>query len=390
MKILMVEPTGHNSHFHYVRALFDRLTATGCDIRVLTSSTFNHPGYLNRLYCMGESPRFHWPLLGGILRKIDRLIKISTNYFRIVNTIRTMNIQIVHFQVLHFLFLPLVWLAKKKLHFQIVYTPHNIEAHYRKKWFLNNLNALFFKCCGRAIDAFVAHTPYHANKLEAKGVGQDKITIIPYAPHMVRDKDPSLRQPRTILFAGSIRRNKGILQFLEALGKLDRLLGQDRQDPVTVIIAGQSRDILITDTIDALAQERGNLTIEFHNNFIPPDEYSIFFNRARILVLPYTREFQSLSAVLLDGYHYDNEIIVTDAGANGETVKADNTGVVVATGDVEALAEEIHQLLRREPDPIHSQNRARALRDIYNWDIIASQTLAFYEQRLVSASDKKQ
>lgn len=389
MKILMVEPTGRNSHFHYVRALFDRLTAKGCDIRVLTASTFNHPGYLNDLHSMGESPQFHWQLIGGIIRKIDRLIKISTNYFRIVKTIRTMNVQIVHFQVLHHLFLPLVWLAKRKLHFMVVYTPHNIGGHYREKWFLNSLNALFFKWCGRAIDAFVAHTPYHAKKLEAMGIGQDKITIIPYAPHMVKERDPSLRHPRTILFAGSIRRNKGILEFLGALGELGRLLGIDRQEPVNVVIAGQSRDISINNAIETLGRECGNLNIEFHNRFIPPDEYSLFFNRARILVLPYTQEFQSLSAVLLDGYHYDNEIIVTDVGANGETVRTDNTGVVVEPGDVENLARQIHHLLRREPDPIHSQNRARVLRDIYNWDIIAAQTLAFYKQHLDSTNEMK-
>ncbi len=380
MTILLVEPTGRNSHYHYVRALFDRLVNMGLDLSVLTASDYNHPRYLNQLHRLTERRSFRWPLMGILLRKCDRLLKISANYIRVLKTIRKTQAQIVHFQVLHHLYLPLLWLAKKTLHFQIVYTPHNIGGHYRGKWVFNSVNALFFKLCRRSIDAFIAHTPYHAEKLKSMGIGPEKITIIPYAPHMVGEVDLSHRQRHTILFAGSIRRNKGIERFLEAIEILSLRWAQDHPDRVTVIIAGLSRDLSITAAIDSLKRECANLDIEFQNRFIPADQYSRYFNRASILVLPYTQDFQSLSAVLLDGYHYDNEIIATNAGANGETVRTDGTGTVVEAGDVEAIAHHIQRILREGPDPIHSQNREKALRTIYNWDIIAVKTQDLYKR----------
>jgi glycosyltransferase involved in cell wall biosynthesis len=382
MNILMVEPTGRNSHYHYVRALFDRLTSKGCALTVLTASSYNHPGYLNHLHRLTERNPFRWRFIGGVIRKIDRFHKISVNYLRILKTIRHTNAHIVHFQVLHHLYLPLLWIAKKKLHFQVTYTPHNIGGHYRNKWLLNSLNSFFFKRCHRVIDTFIAHTAYHRDKLRELGIENDKITIIPYAPHMVGTVDRSLRMKHSILFAGSIRRNKGIEHFLQSLQILNRMWRQSHTEPVRVMIAGQSRDVTINEAINNLKLECEHLDITFANTFIPPVQYAEYFNRALILVLPYTREFQSLSAVLLDGYHYDNEIIATDAGANGQTVKRDGAGIVVDPGDKEAMAHHIYHILSEGPNPLHSRNRAKALQEIYNWDKIADNTLEFYKKML--------
>ncbi len=381
MNILLVEPTGRNSHYHYVRALFDRLVKRECEILVLTSSEYNHPNYLNHLHRLTDRPLFQWPLIGPLLRAGDRLFKISRNYIIVLLTIRQTHSRIVHFQVLHYLYLPLLWLAKTIVPFTIVYTPHNIGAHYRNKWLQNSLNALLFKLCHRSIDFFVAHTSYHAKELTDIGIAPEKITIIRYAPHMTGPVDLSIRDRHSILFAGSIRRNKGIEHFLQALRLLDRSLKQEKPEiRPTILIAGQSRDVIIASDIEKLKLECLGLKIIFENRFIPADQYHRHFNRAQILVLPYTRDFKSLSAVLLDGYHYDNEIIATDVGANGDIIRQESTGILVEPGDAEAIARQLLRVLKNGPDKAHSRNRRQAIETIYNWDIIADQTFSLYKK----------
>lgn len=382
MKVLIYEPTGWGSHFYYVKSLwqqFEPLINEFEEIMVLTCSDFDHPCYINDLTKLRYSKRFALPLLGGVLRKMDRLWKISVNYKRLAKSIKKFQIDIVHFQVLHKIFLPYIAVLKRRLKFKIVFTPHNIRSHNTARPIYNTLDAMLFRWFRGIIDCYIAHSHYHRQQLESKGVAAGKIRVIPYAPHLVGPRDPSKREFRSVLFAGNLRRNKGIDFFLTALKMLDRLL-KEEDAPVKIYFAGRTWERDIVNQILKIRKEVRKLEIQFENRYIDNKEYSDYFNRAFILVLPHTKQFHSLSAVLLDGYHYDNELIVSDVAGNGEMIETDETGYLIPAEDASGIAEKILYVLRRGPNRDFSRGKKKALKEKYNWETISSHTLDLYRR----------
>jgi glycosyltransferase involved in cell wall biosynthesis len=381
MRVLIFEPTGWSSHFYYVYSLWQQLVSLAgetTEITVLSCADFQHPAYINALIKLKYERRFDWPLLGSILRKLDRLWKISVNYRRLGRYIRKLRIDIVHFQVLHKIFLPYLTVLKWLWKFKIVFTPHNIRSHFTGKLIHNTLDLLFFKCFKGAIDRCVAHTLYHRRQLVLQGVPADRIEVIPFAPHIVGKVDSSRREYDSVLFAGNLRKNKGIDFFLDALLILERRL-KDVDKPVKIWFAGRTRDQDIIGRIERLKGNARHLEIDFDNRFIDHPAFGDYFNRAFILVLPHTRAFHSLSAVLLDGYYYDNELIVTDVAGNGELIKTDDTGYLIAPENAPQIAEKIYDALRAGPNKHFSRNKRKALGEKYNWPTIARQTMALYK-----------
>jgi glycosyltransferase involved in cell wall biosynthesis len=381
MRVLIYEPTGWGSHFYYVKSLWQQLVSLAeetAEITVLSCSDCQHPAYSNALIKLKYEGRFDWPLLGRILRKLDRLWKISLNYWRLGRYIRKRRIDIVHFQVLHKIYLPYLTALKWLIGFKIVFTPHNIRSHYTGKVIHNTLDLLFFKCFKGVIDCCVAHTLYHHQQLMLQGISADRIAVIPFAPHMVGKADSSRREYDSVLFAGNLRKNKGIDFFLDALSILAQRL-KDADRAVKIWFAGRTRDQDIIGRIERLKGNARNLEIDFDNRYIDHTAFGNYFNRAFILVLPYTQAFHSLSAVLLDGYYYDNELIVTDVAGNGELVKADDTGYLISPENAPQIAEKIYYALRAGPNKYFSRNKRKALRKKYNWPTIARQTMEVYK-----------
>lgn len=261
-------------------------------------------------------------------------------------------------------------------------TKHNLRSHYGNKWLWNGLNRLFFSRFCTFVDAFVAHTPYHRLGLIGEGVDADRIYLIPYGPHPeFPGKSTAERERNTILMAGGLRANKGVDTLIQAVKIMDRSPVPGNL-PVKVRIVGRSKDEKLTHRISTVAGELRHISLEHLNRYVAGKEYSDCFLRSQVLVLPYTRRFFSLSAVLLEGYYYDNELVVTDAGANGETVRTDETGTVVPPEDPEALAEALRKALIKERDPDRAANRRHALETRFNWRVAAVDTAMMYRSIL--------
>lgn len=378
LRVLMVEPTGRGSHHRYGINLCAGLLDLGIKVRLLTSAPESPVPFLPRLLPMRDNILFHIPLMGAILRKTDRALRLLVNHRHLLKQIRSRAYNLVHLQVLNAVFLSSIARACRRAGAKLVVTRHNVRSHDHHKHIWNGINQRCFRKSRDAVDAFVAHTDFHRRGLEADGIVPERIHVIAYGPHPETGRrENSEREPSSVLMAGGLRANKGLDTLLRALEILDSRLDSSRLFP-TVRIVGHAPRRSLARRIRTTAGKLRRIQLEHVNQYLPDPAYRRFFERSLVLVLPYSSEFSSLSAVLLDGYLHDNELVVTNAGANGEVVQKDETGEVVPADNPAALAEALHKTLERGRDPGRSANRSRALATRFNWTWASRETRNLY------------
>lgn len=157
--------------------------------------------------------------------------------------------------------------------------------------------------------------------------------LVHVVPHPVgpspRINPPESGERPLLLYFGRFRSNKGVEVLMDALA----LVGPDLR--ADVVIAGGGDEGLERRAHAELGRfpnvhlELGHVTDERKHKLLC---------RAAWLVLPYT-SFSSQSGVLADAYRYRVPLIVTDVGAIGATVRADQSGIVLPPNNPHALAE---------------------------------------------------
>lgn len=178
-------------------------------------------------------------------------------------------------------------------------------------------------------------------------------------------------QEGVILFFGRINKYKGLQYLVEAVELL-----QQRGLQVKALIAGTGPEL-------ASLRQRitGNSSFVLLEEYIPAEEVSSLFQRAQVVVLPYTDATQSGVAAL--ALSHARPVIASDVGSIQEMVRPGVNGILVAPKDVGGLAEAIHQLLANRNEAVRMGERAHQLAlTEFSWEAIAKKTTAVYESLL--------
>jgi glycosyltransferase involved in cell wall biosynthesis len=137
-----------------------------------------------------------------------------------------------------------------------------------------------------------------------------------------------------------------------------------------LLVAGQCNDEPI---YKDLAKGLGvDDRIEWRLGFIPDDAVRYYFQAADVLILPYKPKFESQSGVLFQSYRYKLPLIVADVGSLGETVREDESGIVVPPNDPRAIAQALLDILYL--DHIDWDR----IEEKYHWPNIAKQVVGVY------------
>jgi glycosyltransferase involved in cell wall biosynthesis len=129
-----------------------------------------------------------------------------------------------------------------------------------------------------------------------------------------------------------------------------------------------------TQLIDGL---RGRDDVLCVASYVPVEAVGDYMAAADVVVLPYTRTYQS--GVLLAAYAAGRPVVVTDTGGLGEIVEAGKSGFVVPPRDVKALANGIVDTLADAERLSAMGEHARYLATtVYAWDAVASRTIELY------------
>jgi glycosyltransferase involved in cell wall biosynthesis len=222
-------------------------------------------------------------------------------------------------------------------------------------------------------------------------VTADKVSVIPFginntAPNTALTSVEAKRRlgvssdDKTILFFGNIAPYKGLEYLVAAFAELSR-----RDSNYRLVIAGRPkgsesywnrlRETILRNGLRERVTER----IEY----VPDDQTELYFKAADVLVLPYTRVFQS--GVLFLGYSFGLPAVAADIGTLKAEIIEGKTGFVFKPQDSSDLARVIGQYF--ESDLFRNLESRRAginayANDQYSWSKVAAVTTQVYSNLL--------
>lgn len=296
----------------------------------------------------------------------------------LVNTIRP---EIIHITSSYpiFNFFGRFFLARK---YPIVITVHDPKPHIgelKNNWksiFEDFFQILLVKKANKVI----VHSEKHKNELTERRINPNKIVVIPHGDYyfFTKYRRCTLPEKNCILFFGRIIEYKGIEYLIKAIPLISKEI-----PTIKVIIAGKGKFEKYQKLIDNIS----NGYFEVHNHFIPDDQVAELFERAEMLIIPYTEATQS--GPLHIAYAFKKPVVATNVGALPEVVVHGKTGLIVPPKDVESLAEAIIKLLK--DDKLRKEMGENAfikMKEEMSWDRIAEKTIEVYKE-VLNLKDKE-
>jgi len=295
-------------------------------------------------------------------------------YHHLVKDIEAVNPDIVHIVYEIRMPSPLInQLHRKYPVVSTIHEPRPIIHTLLKSLVLNPIQQINCKLIMKWSDKIIVHGQEHRRYLLAKRIPDHKIHVVPhgafssFAPSQI---DEAKTQPRNILFFGRITPYKGIEYLIEA-GKL--IAQQFPEVNITIAGEGDFRKY------GELVQGDSHFTI--YNRFIPDNEVTALFERASIVVLPYTDGSQS--GIISIAGSFKKPVVATNVGNFPEMVEDGTTGFIVPPKNAHALAQAITELLSNDKlRQEMGENAYRALSYKFSWDKIAQKTLQVYQEAI--------
>jgi glycosyltransferase involved in cell wall biosynthesis len=288
----------------------------------------------------------------------------------------------------------LLMLYYKLLGKRLVFTAHNVNAGKRDRndsW----LNRMTLKIQYDLADHIFVHTHKMKGELMADfSIPGDKVSAIPFGiNNTVPNTDLSTVEAKrrlgitgaekVLLFFGNIAPYKGIEYLVSAFTEV---LNKDRSYRLLVVGKPKGQKSYWNDIERAIVRCGIGDRVTEKIEYVPDEDTELYFKAADVLVLPYTRVFQS--GVLFLGYGFGLPAIAADVGNLGEEIVEGETGFTFRSQDPSDLARKIityfnselfHNLESRRP-----QIRAYA-NERYSWDKVATITTGIYSRLLASA-----
>lgn len=228
-------------------------------------------------------------------------------------------------------------------------------------------------------DHLIVHTKKGKQALRAKGIDDNRISIVPHGVFDVTmgnnlqvKKKQSEFNPYVLLAFGTIKPYKGTDILIRALAAL----APEVRQQIRLVIAGSPGDF--GENLKALAGQLGvNDSIEWIFRFIPDEEVPSLFNRSDAVVFPY-REIDA-SGALMTALPYGKPIVASRLGLFAELLNDGETAYLVESEDIMALAAAISKVVHKPKVAEKVGRRAAALaKDVLSWNSIARLTLTTY------------
>jgi glycosyltransferase involved in cell wall biosynthesis len=362
-RVDIVDPSAYTPP--YDRALAGALARAGAQVRLVTSEFVYGPvpeadGYeVHELfYRRAAGP------VGSRRRAATKLAEHIPDMLRYRRLAR--GADVVHFQ---WLAVPVADVRLLPRGRPLVLTAHDLLPREPRPGQLAAQRRIF-----DTVDAIVVHSDYgRAQLVDRAGLPADTVHVIHHGAfeHLTRQareaplpEDLRLVGVPVVLFFGLLRPYKGIEVLLEAW----RGIGD-----AELWIVGRPRMPL--EPLQAAAPPG----VRFVPRFISDAELPIYFRRADVVVLPYTRtERFDQSGVLATALAFGKAIVLSDIGGFGE-VAATGAARLVPPDDPDALREVLVELIG---DPSERERLALRARQVateeYSWDAAAHRTLELY------------
>jgi D-inositol-3-phosphate glycosyltransferase len=248
----------------------------------------------------------------------------------------------------------LLMLYYKLLSKRVVFTAHNVNAGKRDQndsW----LNRISLKVQYSLCDHVFVHTNGMKQELISDfRIPEGKVSVIPFGinntvPSTSLSSAEAKRQlgtsegDKALLFFGNIAPYKGLEYLISAFAEL---LNKDRSYQLIIVGKPKGSEGYWKQIHQVIARSGIRDRVIERIEYIPDEETELFFKAADVLILPYTRVFQS--GVLFLGYSFGLPAIASDVGTLKEEIIEGQTGFVFKPRDSSDLARKIHNYFNSE------------------------------------------
>jgi glycosyltransferase involved in cell wall biosynthesis len=375
----------------YALGMAAEMTSVGIHVDFIGSDDLNVPEVVT-------NPRVNFLNLRGAQRpeagRMAKALRVLSYYVRLIRYAATSQAKLFHLlwnNKFELFDRTLLMLYYKFLGKRVVFTAHNVNSGKRDtndSW----LNRLSLKIQYDLSDHIFVHTNGMKSELVADfRVAEDKVSVVPFGinntvPNTSLSSAEAKHQfglsssDRIMLFFGNIAPYKGLEYLISAFAEL---LNRDRN--YRLIIAGRLKgsEGYWKQIQQGIARSGIRDRVIERIEYIPDEETELFFKAADVLILPYTRVFQS--GVLFLGYSFGLPAIASDVGSLKEEIIEGETGFVFNPRDSSDLASNIdkyfnsqlfYNLQTRRP-----QIKAYA-NERYSWSKVAAITTRVYSELL--------
>lgn len=221
-------------------------------------------------------------------------------------------------------------------------------TRWRKRWILGRV--------ARNPDVrsiFVLNDPSSVDRLNRELADEAPFVFLPDPVPPVpsgeaRDFDSpgegSGRARDVVVTPGAIRRNKGVLEALEAFLRVDPELVRK----VSYRVPGRIEDGLRDDldrTVERVRSRRSELEVELEDRFLCEEEFRAVIARADVVLVPYRRA-EGSSGILGHAAREGVPVVGPNAGLIGSLIEEYGLGLTADTGDPAALGRALERAVR--------------------------------------------
>jgi glycosyltransferase involved in cell wall biosynthesis len=318
----------------------------------------------------------------GPVRRLLRAIEYPLNLSILFLYVLLKRIKVVHF----------IWIVSPRLDYRlirllqftgrrVVYTAHNPFPHEPKAGDVRKYCRIYQK-----VDHVITLSQYTRNEIMAHcGLPCEKISMLPHGDYealfsrygfndsLAKEVRQKAGNRKIIAFLGHIRPYKGLEVFIDSFGLIKK-----RMPDSFFLVAGS---VLVGDKKEweqKLTQGCNSEDLWADLRFVPVEDFKAYLSITDVLVQPYISASQSGNTVM--AYAAGVPVISTNMGGLAEVTEDGKTGYVIAPGDPEAIADAVSKCFENDNYEEMSQNARRAAAEQFNWEKIAEQTAAVYQQ----------
>jgi len=349
VRVLLADPAAFTPQYDHELAA--ALARAGADVELATSR-----------FRFGERPapegyrrtELFYPLSSRLFRRSRLRIPLKLLEHPLgLARLRARGADVVHVQ----------WLAAPplddlllRLRPPAVFTAHDLlprrTASHRELW---------RRLLGR-FDRVVVHSEKGRATLAGLGVPEARMRVI---PHPVFPSEPARADDgRTVLALGVIRSYKGLGDAIAAV---------KRADGARLLVAGDPLE-----PVERYRAEAG-AAAEWRLGYLPERELDRALGEATVAVFPYRPELDQ-SGALLRAIGAGVPAVAYDVAGVADPVREFGAGRVVPSGDIEALAAALGELLSDRDALEQARAGAARARAELTWDAAARSHLALYRE----------
>ena len=294
---------------------------------------------------------------------------------------RLSGVSIFHFHIFYINILVLFNLLLVKLVFgKIVLTIHDVRSlsHSSESSILRNM-------IYKLTDLLLTHNEFSKSEIIKINPNlSSSIYIVPHGNYIPfinakNDKKESRKRleisnnKKVLLFFGMIKKAKGLDVLLHALKDIIK-----ENPDVLLLIAGKSWENDFSNYQSIIDENNLSDYCLLHIRFIPHADVEHYYCAADLVVLPYTKIYQS--GVLMMTLSYGKPALVSDLPPLKEIVTDMKTAFLFESENIISLAEKLNSILLN-PEKLEKVriNGEKLINKKYDWDEIGRQTKQVYE-----------